>query len=627
MLRRAIEQGEMHGEMVGEDGVATLYASTRARRTPWVITATLPVPGAAQSAGSQTLLAGLTALAAAILVACLLASRITRPLSVLHRAAESIGGGDLAHRVPELSGESGIVGRAFNAMAERIERQQRDLAESEEWLRAVFRQGPLAAILVSLETRQMLEVNDVFVTMTGYSPEELIDRTTLEAGLWADPESRERLYRALSTDRRVEALEARIRTRSGEMRDVLLYGEIVLRHGCKVLLVQAVDLTERKFAERQLREVSKRLQLATRAARIGIWDLDIRSQRMVWDDTMFELFGVAPRDFLGRFEDWSGLLHPDDRAETERIAAEAMAGRGRFDVDFRIVRPDASVRHIRAKAFVERDDRGAPIRMVGSHRDVTEQVLGRAMLSRINTELESRVAERTDRLQETVRELEAFSYTVAHDLRAPLRAIDGFSSYLAEELRCGASDESKALIGKIRRNVAGMDSLIDGLLTYARLGRQSFKRVPVDMEKLVHEVWAQIADAWPGVSADIGSLPGTQGDPELLRQVWANLLGNACKFSSGSPTPRVEVGSTRDAEGTMFFVRDNGVGFDMRFADKLFRVFERLHDDHQFSGTGVGLAIVQRVVQRHGGVAWAHGATGQGATFHFRLPESDVRAD
>jgi light-regulated signal transduction histidine kinase (bacteriophytochrome) len=219
-----------------------------------------------------------------------------------------------------------------------------------------------------------------------------------------------------------------------------------------------------------------------------------------------------------------------------------------------------------------------------------------------------------------VRELEAFSYTVAHDLRAPLRAIDGYTGHLSQSL-LGDAGDTEGLLGKIRRNVGSMERLIDGLLNYARLGRQGLRGASVDMAALAGGVAATVAETHPGVSIEVGSVAGAFGDAEMLRQVWTNLIDNACKFAGASVAPRVEIGSRRDETGWIYFVRDNGVGIDMRYAHRLFRVFERLHNDPRFAGSGVGLAIVHRIVQRHGGSIWAEGEPGRGATFHFRIPE------
>jgi signal transduction histidine kinase len=234
-------------------------------------------------------------------------------------------------------------------------------------------------------------------------------------------------------------------------------------------------------------------------------------------------------------------------------------------------------------------------------------------------ELEQRVAERTAELQAVNRELESFSYSVSHDLRAPLRAIDGFARMLEEDYGERLDDEGRRLLGVVRGSSRQMGQLIDDLLDFSRLGRQAIARRPLDMAALAREVAATLTHG-SAARVAVGALPPAHADAALLRQVWANLIGNALKYSGKRAEPRIAVGGGAEAGEDVYWVRDNGVGFDMRYADKLFGVFQRLHGADEFPGTGVGLAIVQRVVARHGGRVWAQGRAGEGACFYFALP-------
>jgi signal transduction histidine kinase len=222
-------------------------------------------------------------------------------------------------------------------------------------------------------------------------------------------------------------------------------------------------------------------------------------------------------------------------------------------------------------------------------------------------------------LQATNKELESFSYSVSHDLRAPLRAIDGYARMLEEDYRERLDAEGTRLLGVVRDSSRRMGQLIDDLLAFSQLGRQEPARRPVDMTGLVREVVAEHA-AINGVALDVATLPAASVDRSLMKQVWLNLVGNALKYSGKHAAPRVEIGGREEGEETVYWVRDNGVGFDMRYAGKLFGVFQRLHRAEEFDGTGVGLAIVQRVVTRHGGRVWAEGKLGEGACFYFALP-------
>jgi signal transduction histidine kinase len=238
----------------------------------------------------------------------------------------------------------------------------------------------------------------------------------------------------------------------------------------------------------------------------------------------------------------------------------------------------------------------------------------------LNAELEQKVRERTAQLEAANQELQAFSYSVSHDLRAPLRAVDGYARMLEEDYGAKLDEEGRRLLGVVRESSNRMGQLIDDLLKFSQVGRKALARAPLDMRAVASEVAGELGTAYPKVRIALDVLPQAQGDRALLRQVWANLIGNGLKYSSKSERPAVQIGGKVDGTETVYWVRDNGAGFDMRYADKLYGVFQRLHSQEEFTGTGVGLAIVQRVVLRHGGRVWAEGKVGEGACFYFSLP-------
>jgi len=257
----------------------------------------------------------------------------------------------------------------------------------------------------------------------------------------------------------------------------------------------------------------------------------------------------------------------------------------------------------------------AQLAIAVAHARLHEQVKRQA------EEMEIRVRERTAELEAANRELESFSYSVSHDLRAPLRAIDGFGRILEEDYAAKLDTEGLRLLAVIRESSRRMGALIESLLELSKLGRKTLDRSAVDMAALAREAWAELG-ASTAAQLTIGALPSANGDPALLRQVWINLLSNALKYSGRQPSSRIEVAGERSGADLVYRVSDNGAGFDMRYYDKLFRVFQRLHRENEFPGTGVGLAIVQRIITRHGGRVWAEAEVGKGAKFSFTLPAS-----
>ena len=273
------------------------------------------------------------------------------------------------------------------------------------------------------------------------------------------------------------------------------------------------------------------------------------------------------------------------------------------------------------------DEQGQVIGILGTYLDITERKQAEDDIRQLNTTLDQRVSERTAQLEAVVSELDAFSYSVSHDLRAPLRAVDGFSRILADDYAARLDDNGLRILGVIRSETQRMGQLIDDLLAFSRLGRQPMDQESIDMHALAQAVFDDLAEREPSrqLRLDLHPLAPACGTRAMVRQVWVNLLGNAIKFTQGREVGEIEVGSREGEDGVpIYYVKDNGAGFDMRYEDKLFGVFQRLHSQQEFAGTGVGLALVQRIVERHGGRIWAEAELQHGATFYFTLLNPSV---
>lgn len=380
-------------------------------------------------------------------------------------------------------------------------------------------------------------------------------------------------------------------------------------------------LTEIHNRDLALLESRKRLDLALKGSQTGTWDWDIKKEQLIWDDYTHALFGVRPGEFPGTFEAFEQRVHPEDRERVKLAARRAIEQKVEFDLAFRILLPDGSERYLVSRGSPFYSEQGEPDRLAGVCMDMTERKRAEEEIRRLNTELEQRVVLRTAELAATNRELEAFTYSVSHDLRAPLRHIDGFAQILQEELGQNAEPSALHYLRRIRKGTQNMGKLVDDLLNFARVGRQELQRQLTDLNAIVDEVILDLKPECDGRQIQwlIGRLPPGFCDPALIKQVFTNLISNAIKYTRLRDQARIEIRTVTVDGETAIVIRDNGVGFDMKYIDKVFGVFQRLHRAEEFEGTGVGLATVQRIVQRHGGRIWAEAAVDSGAAFYCTL--------
>jgi PAS domain S-box-containing protein len=273
--------------------------------------------------------------------------------------------------------------------------------------------------------------------------------------------------------------------------------------------------------------------------------------------------------------------------------------------------------------FLDKDDKELSSMVI---LDLTQQKIAEAEIKKLNEELEQRVNDRTTELQVANKELEAFSYSVSHDLRAPLRAIGGFSQILTEDYQKCLDDEGRRICGVIFDNTRKMGQLIDDLLAFSRLGRTEMQCSDIDMNLLAHSVFLETTSEndRKRILFTAEQLPPTKGDQNLIKQVWVNLISNAVKFSAIRELPVITIGCKEEGKNHVYYIQDNGVGFDMKYENRLFNVFQRLHDSAKFEGTGVGLAIVKQIITRHGGTVWAVGEIDKGTTIYFTVPKNKI---
>ena len=368
------------------------------------------------------------------------------------------------------------------------------------------------------------------------------------------------------------------------------------------------ELDARKQAEELLRASEERFHLMVKHVKdYAIFMLDAEGHVATWNAGAERIKGYRADEIIGRH--FSCFYTPDDvqAGKPEQLLKEAET-KGRCEEEGWRVRKDGAHFWANVVFTALRDQHGTLLGFTKVTQDITER-----------KRAEQEIQQNSVALEAANKELDAFSYSVAHDLRAPLRAIDGFSRILLEEHAPTLAPEAQHHLNVVRRNSQRMGLLIDDLLAFSRLSRQPLNRQLVRSADLARQCVDELRAEQQGrrVEIAIGDLPACQADPVLLKQVWINLLANALKYTRKQEVAVIEVGSREQAGACVYFVKDNGVGFDMQYGDKLFGVFQRLHRPEDYEGTGVGLAIVQRIIHRHGGRVWAEAAVNQGATFYF----------
>jgi PAS domain S-box-containing protein len=373
---------------------------------------------------------------------------------------------------------------------------------------------------------------------------------------------------------------------------------------------------QRQAAEATLREQANLLELTHDA----IFVRDPDNVVKYWNRGAEELYGWPKQEAVGRAS--QDLLRTEHPMPAERFA-EMIERQGAWTGELTHTTRDGRKIAVESRHVLLREPDGRRF-VLETNRDVSDRKRADDAIRKLNQELEQKVIERTLGLEAVNKELEAFAYSVSHDLRAPLRHMVGYAELLQKNAAAVLDEKCRRYTSMIVESTKRMGTLIDDLLAFSRVGRVELQKAPVPLEQVLREALSEVRQETDGRTIDwkIAALPGVRGDRSMLRLAMVNLISNAVKFSHTRPRPEIEIGCTHGKDETVVFIRDNGVGFDMKYVHKLFGVFQRLHRVEEFEGTGIGLATVQRVIHRHGGRVWAEGAVDGGATFYFSVPKS-----
>jgi len=501
-------------------------------------------------------------------------------------------------------------------------RKQAELAlrEAEQKYRGIF-ENAVEGIYQSTPDGKLLSANPAMAAIHGYaSPGEFIaDMRDIANQLYVDPNRREEFKRLMEERGEVTGFENHVRRKDGRLIWISANVWAVRDASGKILRYEGTveDVTERRLADERVLRAKEEWERTFDAVPDLICILDAKHAFVRVNRAMAEKLGVTPEQAVGLtcYECVHGLQSPpdfcphaklmkDQREHTEEVHEERLGG------DFLVT---CTPLH---------DKDGQLIGSVHVARDITARKRAEETIQELNRTLEQRVHDCTAQLEASNKELESFCYSISHDLRAPLRAINGFGAILGEDHGSCLNEEGRRTLGVIRAEAERMGQLVDDLLAFSRIGRQAMQMTSVDMGALAQHAFDECAAAASGrdIRFKLHPLPPAQGDPALLPQVWVNLISNAVKYTRPKPVAEIEVTGRVEGGELVYCVKDNGVGFDTQYAEKLFGVFQRLHNETDFEGTGVGLALVQRIVLRHGGRVWAESTLNEGATFYFALP-------
>ena len=478
------------------------------------------------------------------------------------------------------------------------------LKDSEARYRALFHDTHAVMLLIDPKEGRIIDANPAACAFYGYSPETMTTLRVSDINTLPADQLRSRMDMTATTKGQHFFFQHRLA--DGQIRDVEVFSGPIAIDNRSLLYSIIHDITERKRAEEALRSSEIRLKQAEEIAHLGSWALERENDRLVWSDEVFRIFGLQPQAFDATYAAFLAAVHPDDREAVDDAYQRSLQDEnGIYAIAHRIVRPDGTIRQVNEKCQHYRDESGQVIRSVGMIHDITEQWRTQTALERSN------------------RELEQFAYAASHDLQEPIRAIVGFLQLLQKRYEEHLDDKGRHFIDRSVKAGHRMQQLIRDLLALSRVntGGGSFKKTDLnwivshvleDLQKTIEEKQARIT---------CSRLPQLPVDVAQIQRLFQNLVANALKYNQ-SPQPQVSIGCQEMENHFLFYVKDNGIGIAPAFHERIFVVFQRLHTDREYPGTGMGLALCKKIVQRHGGTIRVESQTDDGATFYFTLPKN-----
>ncbi|HEY4951829.1 MAG TPA: PAS domain S-box protein [Verrucomicrobiae bacterium] len=497
---------------------------------------------------------------------------------------------------------------------------EQTLRASELSYRRLFEAAKDGILILDVDTGRITDVNPYLFKLLGFSRDEMMGKTVGELSPFKDIEENKIMLARLQKDGYIHYEDIPLETKDGRHIAVEFVCNVYQAGDKKVIQCNIRDITERKRTEGALIRLASIVEFSDDA----IIGKDLNSTVTSWNRGAEMIFGYTAGEMIGT--SIMRLIPADRQDEENQILDQVKHGESVEHFDTMRLTKDGRLIDISVTASPIKDAAGKVTGVSKVARDISERKLSEEKISQLNVELEQRVTERTAQLKSANEELEAFSYSVSHDLRAPLRHVMGFVNLLQQDAGSSLSEKNSKYLATISDSAKRMGTLIDDLLAFSRIGRAELKKTDVNLEELVRETLGdfQAETKERKIACKVQPLPTVQADRALLRLVLVNLISNAVKFTGNRTAAKIEIGCAPAEKGeTVIFIRDNGAGFDPEYAEKLFGVFQRLHSRDEFEGTGIGLANVQRIIKRHGGRVWAEGVVDVGATFYFSIPKQN----